>query len=183
MHESGGIATRPQAQLPSGFEEWQRLDVADGAADLDQRDVETLRATVDVVLDLVGDMWNDLHRLAEIFAAAFLADHRFINLAGREVVHLAHLGADEPLVVAQIQIGLRTIVGDEDFTMLERTHRAGVDIDVGIELQKGDFEAARFEDRSERGGGNSLAQGRDDAASDEHKLGHCEWCRKAHAGN
>lgn len=35
--------------------------------------------------------------------------------------------------------------------MLERRHRAGVYVDVGVELDEGDFESPRFEDRGKGG--------------------------------
>src|SRR5690606_15529873 len=84
---------------------------------------------------------------------------------------------------AKIEIGFRAVIRDEYFAMLKRTHRAGIDIDVRIELQEGDFEAARFEDRGERSGGNPFAKGGDHTACDEYKLGHCERCHEARAGN
>ncbi|WP_240201912.1 hypothetical protein, partial [Burkholderia sp. LMG 13014] len=56
--------------------------------------------------------------------------------------------------------------------MLERAHRAGVDVDVGIEFEEGDFQTARFEDRGEGSGGNTLAKGRNYAAGDENIFGH-----------
>jgi hypothetical protein len=64
---------------------------------------------------------------------------------------LRHAGGDEALVVAQIQVGLGAVVGHEHLAMLERRHRARVDVDVRVELDQGDFEAARFKDRSEGG--------------------------------
>ena len=83
------------------------------------------------------------------------------------------LARDEALVVAEIEIGFGAVVGDEHFAVLERAHRARIDVDVRIELEQGDFEAARFEDRSERGGGDPFAKGGHNAAGDEYKLGHC----------
>ncbi|CKT31595.1 Uncharacterised protein [Mycobacterium tuberculosis] len=74
--------------------------------------------------------------------------------------------------MAEVEVGLCAVIGDEHFTMLEGRHRAGVDIDVRIELDEGDLEAARFEDRGERGGGDSLAKGRYDTTGDEDKFGH-----------
>jgi hypothetical protein len=109
------------------------------------------RAALDVVLDLVGDVRDDLHGLAEVVAAAFLLEHRLIDLAGGEVVHLAHAGGDEALVVAQVEVGLGAVVGDEHLAVLERRHRARIHVDVRIELDEGDFEAPRFEDRGEGG--------------------------------
>ena len=89
-----------------------------------------------------------------------------------KLLRLAHLRADEALVVAEVEIGFRAVFGHEHFAVLERAHRAGVDVDVGIELEHGDFEAARFEDRGERSGGNALAKGGHYAAGDENIFGH-----------
>ena len=43
-------------------------------------------AGADAVLDLVGDVRDDLHRASEVVAAPFLLDDRQVDLAGREVV-------------------------------------------------------------------------------------------------
>ena len=115
------------------------------------------RRARDEVLDLVGDVRNDLHGAAEIIAAALLVDHALVDLAGREVVALAHLGADEALVMAKIEVGFGAVVGDEDFAVLERAHGARIHVDVGVQLHHRDFEAARFEDGGERGGSDTFA--------------------------
>ncbi len=159
MHEGGIVAARAQAQLARRFQEGQRFDVADGAADLDDRHFIAFGAAMDVILDLIGDMGNHLHGLAEVFAAALLADHGFVDLAGGEVVGLLHPGRDEALVVAQVQVGLGAVVGDEHFAVLERAHGARIDVNVRIELEQGDFEAARFEDGGQGSGGDPFAKG------------------------
>src|SRR5450830_27846 len=183
VHEGGVFAASAQAQLTCCFQEWQRLDIADGAADFAQGHIVAFCATTDVVLDFIGDVWNHLHGFAQIFAAAFLADHRFIDLAGGEVIHLFHAGGNEALVVAEVEVGFGPVVGNENFTVLHRAHRARIDVDIRVELEHGDFKAARFEDRGERGGGNPFSKGRHNATSDEDKFGHCRWCRTARAGN
>ena len=47
----------------------------------------------------------------------------------------------------------------------------GIDVDVRVELLHADLEAARLEQRAERGGGDALAERGDDAARDEDVLG------------
>jgi len=183
VDEGRVLAAGAQAQLASRFQERQGLDIADGAADFAQGHVVAFGATADVILDFIGDMWNHLHRLAQIFAAAFLADHRFIDLAGGEVIHLFHAGGDEALVVAEVEVGFGPVVSDKHFTVLHRAHGARIDVDIRVELEHGDFKAARFKDRGERGGGNPFTKGRHNATSDEDKFGHCRWCRTARAGN
>ena len=73
----------------------------------------------------------------------------------------------EALVVAEVEIGLGAVVGDEDFAVLERRHRAGIDVDVRIEFLQRDAEAARFEQRADRGRGDPFAESGNDAAGDE----------------
>ena len=180
VHEGRAAAPQAQAHLARGLEEGQRLDVAHRAADLDDGDVGLAipgrrRAARDEVLDLVGDVRDDLHGLAQVVAPPFLAQHRLVDLAGGEVVHLAHARGDEALVMAQVQVGLGAVFGDEDLAVLERAHRAGIDVDVGIELEEGDFEAARFENSGQRRGGNAFPQGRHHATGNEYVLGHCQW--------
>jgi hypothetical protein len=63
--------------------------------------------------------------------------------------------------------------------MLERRHGAGIDIDIGIELEMGDLDAARFENRAQAGGGDALAQAGHDTARDENVFSH----ENAGAGN
>ena len=41
---------------------------------------------------------------------------------------------DEALVVTEVEVGLATVVGDEHLAVLERVHRARIDVDVRIEL-------------------------------------------------
>ncbi len=64
------MAALLETHLADRLQEGQRLDVAHRAADLDDRDVGAFRAALDVGLDLVGDVRDDLHGLAEVLAAA-----------------------------------------------------------------------------------------------------------------
>ena len=68
------------AELPDRFQERQDLDVADRAADLGDHDVDVVGGErVDARLDLVGDVRDDLHRLTQVLAAAFLRQHRLVD--------------------------------------------------------------------------------------------------------
>jgi hypothetical protein len=48
-----------------------------------------VRAALDELLDLVGDVRDDLHGLAQIVAAALFLQHGLVDLAGGEIVGLA----------------------------------------------------------------------------------------------
>ena len=148
------------AHLADRLEERQRFDVADGPADLDDDDVRIAVAgdPPDPLLDLVGDVRDDLDGAAEVVAAALLGDDRLVDPAGRDVAELAQVLVDEPLVVTEIEVGLRAVVGDEHLAVLVGAHRARIHVDVRIELEDGDPQATRLEDASDAGGGDALAQ-------------------------
>src|SRR5262249_30587210 len=73
----------------------------------------------------------------------------------------------EPLVVAEVEVGLRTVVGDEDLAVLVGRHGPGIDIEIGVELAQPYLVAARLQQRAERCRCETLAEGGDHAAADE----------------
>ena len=172
VHVQGVLAAQIGAHLADGLQERQRFDVAHGAADLDDGDVRVGRAFVHLQLDFVGDVRDHLHGAAQVVAAALLGDHGLVYLTGGEVVAFLHLRVDEALVVAQIKVGFRAVFGDEHLAMLERAHCARIDVDVGVELQHGDFQPARLEDGGDGRSGNALTQGGHHTAGYEDVLGH-----------
>jgi hypothetical protein len=104
----------------------------------------------DTALDLVGDVGNDLDRLAEEVASAFLVDHAAVDRPGGGVGVLVQVLVDEAFVVAEIEIGLTAVVGDEHLPVLERVHGARVDVDVGVQLLHGDAESPTLQQSPER---------------------------------
>ena len=117
-------------------------------------------------------MRNDLHGLAEVLAGAFLVQNVPVDLAGGEVGELVEVLVDEALVVAEVEVGLRAVVGDIDLAVLERAHRAWVNVDIGVELLCCDLEAAALEQSAERCCGNAFAQTGNNAAGHENIFGH-----------
>ena len=119
------------------------------------------------LLDLVGDVRDDLDGAAEVVAAALAPDHRVVDAAGGDVGGARRVRVGEALVVAEVEVGLGAVLGDEDLAVLERAHRPGVDVDVGVELLQLDPVAAGHEQPPDRGRRDALAERRDDAAGDE----------------
>ena len=117
-------------------------------------------------------MRDDLHRLAEIFAAPLLVEHVPIDLSGREVRVFVQILVDEALIVTEIEIGLGTVLGDVYLAVLVRAHRAGVHINIGIELLRRNLQAARLEQTAERGRCNAFAESGNNAACNKNVLGH-----------
>ncbi len=170
MDEAGVLAAEVLAHLADGFEEGKRLDVAYGAADLDDGDFAVGCDFAHRVFDLVGDVRDDLDGLAEIIAAALFGDDLLVDAAGGEVVVAGELGVGEALVVAEVEIGFSAVIGDEDLAVLEGRHGAGVDVEVGVKLHEIDLDAAGLEEAADRGCGETLAERRHDSASYEDVL-------------
>ena len=158
VDEDGVVASQVLAHLADGFEEGQRLDVADGAADLDDGDIAVGSDLAHGVLDLVGDVGNHLDGLAQVVAAALLGDDLLINPPGGEVVVAGQFGVGKAFVVAEIEVGFGAVVGDEDLAVLERRHGAGIDVEVGVELHQVDLDAARLQQAADGGCRQTLAE-------------------------
>ncbi len=63
----------------------------------------------------------------------------------------------ETLVVAQIEVGLGAIVGDEDLSVLEGAHGAGIDVEIRVELLQRHAQAAAFEQAPDGSRGDSFS--------------------------
>ena len=164
MQEEHVVATHIVTDLAGRLEERLRLDVTDGATDLGDHHIRHMALEIrtlhrqDAALDLVGDVRNDLHRIAQILTATFLGDHRRIDLTGGHVRVHRQIAIEEALVVTDVQVGLRAVLGDEHLAVLERVHGARIDIEIRVELLHRHPHAARGQKLTEAGGGETLTQ-------------------------
>ncbi len=161
-----------EAELPCGFEERERFDVASDTADFAEHDVgAAFGSGTEGVLDFVGDVRNHLHRTAEVLARAFLREYGRIDAARSVARCLGALHACEAFVVAEVKVGFVAIVGYENFAVLVRAHGARVHVQVRVQLLHEHLVAATLEQQRERCGGDSLTEGTDHAAGNEDVLG------------
>ena len=165
-----------QRDLPDRLEEREALDVAHRAADLGDHDVGVGGAQIEhLLLDLVGDVGDHLDGLAEKLPAPFLVDHREIDLPGGVVALARQRRRGEALVVAEVEVGLTTVVEDVHLTVLIGAHRPRIDVDVRIELLHPHPEPAGLEEHADRRARQPLAERTDDPAGHEDVPGHaCE---------
>ena len=177
MQEKAVLSAHLVAHLTGGLQERLGFDIADGAADFGDDDVGPVAISVrlghlqDAGLDLIGDMRDHLHGVAQILAAAFPGDHLRIHLPGGHVGRSGQIAIEEALVVADVEIGLGAVLGDEHLAVLERVHGARIDIEIRIELLHGDLQSAGGQELTEAAGGQTLAKRGDDATGDEDVLG------------
>ena len=173
VDEHAAPASHVDGELTNRLEKRQRLDVADGAADLgdDEVNVRGLGDQRDALLDLIGDVRHDLDGAPEVVTPALAPDHRVVDPPGRDVRGAAGVGVGEALVVAEVEVGLGAVLGHEHLAVLVGRHRARVDVDVGVELLQADGQPARDEQTPDRGRGDALAERGDDAAGHEDEPG------------
>ena len=163
-----------QTDLTDCLDEGLALDIADRAADLGDDHVRAgfLPDPVDEALDLVRDVGDGLDRGAQIAALTFLPDHIRVDLAGGQVGIPVQILVDEALVVAQIQIRFRAVLGHVNLPVLIGAHGSRIRIDVRIQLLGRDPDAARLQQPPEGRCRNALAQAGYHAAGYENILGH-----------
>src|SRR5262249_38707824 len=117
------------------------------------------------------DVRDDLDGAAEIVAAALLLDDGLVDLAGGVVAVAAEGGVGEALVVAEVEISFGTVIEDVDLTVLVGAHRAGIDVDVRVELLQPAARASVLQHNADRRTGEALAEGADPSAGNENMLG------------
>jgi hypothetical protein len=74
--------------------------------------------------------------------------------------------------MAKVQIGFGAVIGDEDLAMLKGRHRAGIDVQIGVQLAQAHRIAARLQQRAQGGRGEAFAKRRHHAAGDENIARH-----------
>ena len=158
VDEAAILATGGRAELSDRFEEGQRFDIADRAADLDENDVDVLARAANRFLDLIRHVRDDLDGAAQVVASPLLREDRIVDASRCHVVHAAEACGRESFVVAEVEIGFGSVLGDVDLAMLEGIHRPGIDVQVGIEFQEGDLQTPRLEERADRRRCQTLAQ-------------------------
>ena len=137
-------------ELTDCFKERLAFDISDGSADFYNCNMHIIgcEITVKTALDLVGNMRDYLYGSSAIISTAFFLQNGPVNLTGCHIGILCQTFVDEALVVTEIQIGFRSIIRYEHFTVLNRVHGSRINVDIWIELLHGDFVATRFEQTS-----------------------------------
>ena len=158
MHAEGTVAEFP-FHLTDGLKEGCRLDVADGAADFLNHEVDLVFILHDTAFDLVGDMRHHLDGLAEVVAMAFLVDDGLIDLARRHRIGLGCTDAREALVVAKVEVGLRAVNSHVALAVLVGIQRPRVDIDIRVDFLYGDGVATGLQQFADAGRNNAFTQG------------------------
>ena len=169
MHEACVFGTFLEAELARRLKERQAFDIARYAADLAQHDVAIMfPRAADRRLDFVRDVRNDLYGTAEVAAGALAREDGGVDAAGGVVACLRTRDAREALVVSEVEVGLRAVIRHEHLAVLVRRHRAGIDVEIGVQLLHEHLVTAAFQEERKRCARDALAEGTHHPAGDEH---------------
>ena len=169
MYEQGIARSQFDAHLPDSFQEGLGFNIAYRTADFHDGQIGSAGSFLDALLDLIGDMGDDLYSAAQVIAAAFLLDDILVDPAGGKIIASGHAGAHEPFIMSQVQVGFCAVLGNIHFAVLKRAHGARINVDIRVKFQQGHVQPARFEYSPQGSRGNSLSQGRDHATGDKYK--------------
>ena len=150
--DAEAVGAHLPAQLTHALEIGQRLDVADGAADFGDDEVEIAGVAehLDVAFDFVSDMRHNLNGLAQIVAAAFFVDDTLIDTARGDVVGAGGLDVGEAFVVTQVEVGLVAVDGYVALAVLIGVKRTRIDVDIRVKLLNCHAIAAGFQQTGKR---------------------------------
>src|SRR3989441_1313753 len=172
VHEQDVLLADLLAKLANRLEERHALDVSDRPADFDEDDVRLLLLPdrPKLGLDLVRDVRDNLDRATKVVSAALLLDDGAVDLSGRDVVVSGQVYVEDPLVVPEVEVHLGAVVEDEHLPVLVRVHRARIDVQVRVDLDRADLQAFRLQQDSDGRGADSLSESRQNATRDNDIL-------------
>ena len=103
-------------------------------------------------------MRNDLYGTAAVITAAFLLQNAPVYLSGRDIGVFVQTFIDKTLIVSKVKVCFYTIIRYKNLTVLDRIHRARIDIDIRIKFLHRYLVAACFQKTAEGCSGNAFSE-------------------------
>ena len=174
MDEQAVFLADFQGYLTNGFHERLGFNVADSAAYFGYDNVGSGRSSdsVDKILDFVCDVRNHLNRGTEVLSAALFVKNIPVYFSRGQVRIFTEIFVDETLVMTQVKISLRSVLGYEYFSVLKRAHGSRIHIDIRIQLLSRNFKSSGFQESSQGRGGDTFTQSRYDSACNKNIFSH-----------
>ena len=120
-------------------------------------------------------MRNYLYGTPAEIPVTFFLKNRPVNLTGCHIGIFIKTLINESLIMSQIQVCLCTIVCYKNFSVLNRVHGSGVDIDIGIQFLNRHRIATCLQQAGDRRRNNAFTERRSHAARHENVLGFVEF--------
>ena len=89
-------------------------------------------------------MRDNLNGTPMVITAAFFLQYGPVDLTGGHIGILIQIFINKTFIVTEIQIGFCSVIRYENFTVLDRIHGTGINIDIRVEFLHGYFITTRF---------------------------------------
>ena len=174
MDERTVFSAYVEAELAQCFEVGLAFDITHRAADFGDENVRArfLCGVEYVLFYLVGDVGDNLHGFSAVLAVSFLIQNVLIDFSACEGGAFCEVFVDKSLVVSEIEIGFRTVLGDEHLSVLGGVESAGVYVHIRIEFFDIHAVSRRLQKSAERCRHDTFAESRYDSARYENVLAH-----------
>ena len=110
-------------------------------------------------------MGNDLDGSSTVVPAPLFGEHGPVNLSRRYITLFCQAFIDKAFVVSQVKVSFGAVVCNKHLPVLNRVHRAWVNVDIWVEFLHGYPVTSHFQQTSQRSGSDALAEAGNDTAS------------------
>ena len=127
------------SELANSFQKGQAFNIADRSAYFCYGNIcSVMRSKAqNPFLYLISDVRNYLNSASEELSFSLFFYNRPVNLTCSNVALCRKILVNEAFVMSEVEIGFRSVAGNEDLSMLKWAHCAGVDVQIGVKLLNG----------------------------------------------
>ncbi len=136
MHDQAVAFPEFPEQLPHRLDIGQGFDIPHRAPDFSNHNViiPAVAEQLDALLDLIGDVRDNLDGFPKEFPPAFLFDNTLVDAPRGDVVGLGGTHIQEPFVMPQVQVRLGTVIGHIALPVFIRVERSRIHVDIGVQF-------------------------------------------------
>ena len=146
MHVQTILSSNVERELSNRLEKGQTFNVTHRSTNFGNDDINIIAThPLDYRLYLVGDVRNDLNCLSQKLPLPLFLNDREVDLTSCIVAVASECARCKSFVVSQIKIRFTPIIQHINLAVLVWTHRAWIDIDVGIQFLHPDAEPTLFQ--------------------------------------
>ena len=121
-----------ERHLSNCLNKWLTFNISNSSANFNNGNICSFSSILDSRFNFICDVRNNLNRTSKVIPFSFSLNYRLINFSSSKIIFFASLKSYKPFIMAEIKICFSAIIGDKDFSMLERTHCSWINIDVWI---------------------------------------------------
>ena len=134
MNIEAVITTNCFFNLTDSFKEGQAFDIANSTTNFSNYEISIVftTCTPNAFFNFVSYMGNNLYSTAAIFTTTIFVQNRNVDFTSSAARSLRQVNIRKTFIVTQVQVGFCTIIGYENFAMLQGIHIGGVNVKIRV---------------------------------------------------